>query len=457
MTLAEIAGVVRGRVHGPADVVVSAPAYLDSRSPIAGGLFVAIVGEHADGHAYADGAHAVLGTRPTSAPTIVVADPVVSLGLLARHVLDQLAVTVFAVTGSQGKTGTKDYTAAVLRELAGTDAVVSAAGNHNNELGLPLTALRATAGTRFAVLEMGARHTGQIAYLCGIARPRLSAVLNVGSAHLGKFGGQEAIARAKGEIVEALPAGGVAVLNADDPLVAAMATRTKARVISFGQTGAVTWRDLTLDELGRPSFVLEYEGEAYPVTLLQSGAHQAANAAAAAALAIGAGLPPGAVAEALGHAQAASPWRMQVGQRADGLLVVNDAYNAHTESMRAGVEALAAIGERSGRRTVAVLGEMLELGDEHEAGHRAIGAVAADLGIDVLVVVGEAASGIAAGAGDRIGEVVIVPGREEATAWLLRNAAAKDVVLVKASRGVALEQIADDLLAGNRGNEEPGT
>lgn len=451
MTLAEIAGVVRGRVHGPADVVVSAPAYLDSRSPISGGLFVAIVGEHADGHEYADGAHAVLGTRPTSAPTIVVADPVVSLGLLARHVLEQLDVTVFAVTGSQGKTGTKDYTAAVLRELAGADAVVSAAGNHNNELGLPLTALRATADTRFAVLEMGARHTGQIAYLCQIARPRYSAVLNVGSAHLGKFGGQEAIARAKGEIVEALPADGVAVLNADDPLVAGMASRTSARVLTFGVGGAVSWRDVTLDELGRPSFVMEYDGSAYPVSLRQLGAHQAANAVAAGALAIGAGFPASAVAAALGHAEAASPWRMQLGERADGLLVVNDAYNAHTESMRAGVEALAAIGDRSGRRTVAVLGEMLELGPEHDAGHRAIGVVAADLGIDVLVVVGERAAGIAAGAGDRIGEVVVLPDREEATAWLLRNTDPKDVVLVKASRGVALERIADDLLAAGGG------
>jgi UDP-N-acetylmuramoyl-tripeptide--D-alanyl-D-alanine ligase len=448
MTLAEIAEVVDGRVHGPADVVVSAPAYLDSRNPVAGGLFVGIVGEHVDGHAYADGAHAVLGSRPTGAPTVVVADPVVALGLLARHVLDRLDVTVLAVTGSQGKTGTKDYTAAVLSELAGPDAVVAAAGNNNNELGLPLTALRVTADTRFLVLEMGARHIGQIAYLCRIARPRLAAVLNVGSAHLGKFGGQEAIAQAKGEIVEALPADGVAVLNADDPFVAPMATRTAARVIGFGAAGAVTWRDLTLDELGRPSFVLEYDAEAYPVTLQQSGAHQAANAAAAAALAIGTGLPAGAVATALCHAQAASPWRMQVGERADGLVVVNDAYNAHPESMRAGLEALAAIGERSGRRTVAVLGEMLELGAEHEAGHRAIGAVAADLGIDVLVVVGEAASGIAAGAGDRIGEVIVLPGREEATAWLRQNAAPKDVVLVKASRGSALEQIAEDLLAG---------
>jgi UDP-N-acetylmuramoyl-tripeptide--D-alanyl-D-alanine ligase len=453
MTLAEIAEVVDGRVHGPADVVVSAPAYVDSRSPVAGGLFVAIVGENVDGHVYADGAHAVLGSRPTSAPTVVVADPLAALGLLARHVVGQLDVTVLAVTGSQGKTGTKDYTAAVLRELAGAEAVVAAVGNNNNELGMPLTALRATEDTRFLVLEMGARHIGQIAHLCRIARPRLAAVLNVGSAHFGKFGGREAIAQAKGEIVEALPADGVAVLNADDPLVAGMASRTAARVISFGSGGAVAWRDLTLDELGRPSFVLEYDGGAYPVTLLQTGAHQAANAAAAAALAIGAGWPARAVAAALGRARAASPWRMQVGERADGLVVVNDAYNAHPESMRAALEALAAIGERSGRRTVAVLGEMLELGAEHDAGHRGIGTVAADLGIDVLVVVGEAASGIAVGAGDRIGEVILSPGREEATAWLLRNAAPKDVVLVKASRGTALERIADDLLASANDTE----
>jgi UDP-N-acetylmuramoyl-tripeptide--D-alanyl-D-alanine ligase len=445
LRLSEIAAVVDGSLHGE-DVLVTGPAYVDSRTPVADGLFVAVVGERTDGHEHAAGSHAVLGSRATTAPTVVVADPVVALGRLARHVVDRLDATVLAMTGSQGKTGTKDYLAAVLRTLTVGDTVVATTANNNNELGVPLTVLRAGVDTTHVVVEMGARGVGHIDYLCSIAPPSIAAVLNVGTAHVGEFGGREQIARAKGEIVESLPTDGAAVLNADDPLVAAMAPRTGAPVLTFGESGDVSWHSVKLDLLGRPDFVLAHGGVEVPVQLAQTGAHQVQNAAAAAAMALAAGFALADVAEALAAAATASRWRMEVSERSDGLVVINDSYNANPDSMAAALEALASIGGAGGRRTVAVLGEMRELGAEHDAGHRSVGATAARLGIDVVVVVGEPAVGIAEGASGSACEVIVTAGREEASAWVRQNAGPEDVVLVKASRGVALEWVADQLL-----------
>ena len=447
MRLDEIAAVVGGDVHGDPAVMVTGAAYVDNRTPVPAGLFVAIVGERVDGHEYAAGAHAVLGSRPTVAPTVVVADPVVALGRLARHVVDRTPATVLALTGSVGKTGTKDYLASVLKRLAGPERVIATEGNGNNEIGVPLTVLRAGAATDYLVVEMGARGIGHITYLCDIAPPRIAAALNVGTAHVGEFGGREQIALAKGEIVEALPADGAAVLNADDPLVAAMASRTKARVVTFGRGGAVKYDALELDALGRPGFMLVHGDEAHPVQLLQTGAHQAQNATAAAAMAVAAGFPLADVAAALSEVTSASRWRMEVHERPDGMVVVNDAYNANPDSMRAALEALVAIGRARGRRTVAVLGQMLELGTEHEAGHRSVGADAVRLGVDVVVVVGEPAAPIADAIAAADAPVVIrTEGRDEALAWVRQNAGPEDVVLVKASRGAALEWVAERLL-----------
>ena len=309
--------------------------------------------------------------------------------------------------------------------------------------------LRTTPDTRFLVLEMGARGIGHIAELCAIAPPDVGAVLNVGTAHLGEFGSREAIATTKGEIVEALAPTGTAVLNADDPLVLPMAGRTRARVLTFGVAGDVSWRGLTLDELGRPSFELGYDGSWTPLLLLESGAHQVANAAAAAAMALAVGVPPADIVTTLGSARSLSQWRMALHERADGLVVVNDSYNANPASMKAALDALAAIGERGGRRTVAVLGEMLELGDTSAEQHAEVGVYAAGLGIDVLVTVGAAAEPIADGARRTPGWAgIAVPsaGRAQATDWLRHNVGARDVVLVKASRGAALEHLAEALV-----------
>ncbi|GGO69672.1 UDP-N-acetylmuramoyl-tripeptide--D-alanyl-D-alanine ligase [Nocardioides deserti] len=452
MTLDEVAAVVGGTVAGDGTTRVTGPAYLDSREPVVGGLFVAIAGERVDGHEYAAHAHAVLGTRPTGRPSVLVDDPVAALGRLGRHVVDATGATVLALTGSQGKTGTKDYLAHVLATVAGSgvpDGVVATRGNFNNEIGVPLTVLRATSDSTHLVVEMGARGIGHIGYLCEVAPPAVAAVLNVGTAHLGEFGSREAIAQAKGEIVEALPVTGTAVLNADDPLVAAMAPRTEARVLTFGQAGDVTWRGLELDDVGRPTFELGHAGQWHPVALRQVGAHQVANAAAAAAMALAVGCDAADVAAALSTAESASRWRMELRERADGLVVLNDAYNANPASTVAAVDALAALGRRGTRRTVAVLGEMRELGPTSHDDHVAVGRAAAEAGIDVVVAVGEPAAGIAEGARSVAGwrgEAMLTAGRDEALAWVRENAAAGDAVLVKASRGVALEVLAEGLL-----------
>jgi UDP-N-acetylmuramoyl-tripeptide--D-alanyl-D-alanine ligase len=458
MSLQEIADAVGGTVAADvADLVVTGPPYVDNRAPVPDGLFVAVVGERVDGHDYADGAHAVLGSRPTGAPTVVVDDPVVALGRLARHVVERIpGVTVLALTGSQGKTGTKDYLAQVLGEAGPT---VATAGNHNNEIGVPLTVLTADAETRYLVVEMGARGIGHIAYLCELAPPQVAAVLNVGTAHIGEFGSRAAIAQAKGEIVEALPADGTAVLNAGDELVAGMAGRTNARVLTFGAGGDLAARGVEVDDLDRPSFEVGSAGEWHPVTLRHSGAHQVENALAAAAMAIAVGVPLERVAGALSAAASSSPMRMELHERADGLVVINDSYNANPASTTSALRALSVIGNRRGRRTVAVLGEMRELGDSAHAGHAEVGAAAAALGIDVVVVVGEPATGIAdglRGATDWTGEAIVTAGRDEAVAWVRENVAAGDVVLVKASNGVALWVIADQLLAQKPAEHQEG-
>jgi UDP-N-acetylmuramoyl-tripeptide--D-alanyl-D-alanine ligase len=450
MTLDEIAAVVDGRVADGRDEQVTGPAFVDTREPVPGGLFVAVAGERVDGHDFAElavagGAAGVLAAKKTGVPTVVVDDPVRALGRLARHVVDKVQPTVLALTGSQGKTGTKDFLAQL---LATSGATVATDGNRNNEIGVPLTVLRTTAETRFLAVEMGARGIGHIAELCAVAPPVVAAVLNVGTAHVGEFGSREAIASAKGEIIEGLPASGTAVLNADDEVVVDMARRTPARVLSFGVGGDVAWRGVELDELGRPSFELGYDDAWTRVHLLEAGAHQVANAAAAAAMAVAAGVPWTDVVTALGSARSLSPWRMALHQRADGLVVVNDSYNANPASMMAALDALAAIGGRGGRRTVAVLGEMLELGDESAGQHAEVGEHAAQIGIDVVLTVGQAAETIAEGARRTPGwdgEVVVSAGRDRAGDWLRDNVGARDVVLVKASRGAALEHLADAL------------
>lgn len=465
LTVSEIAAVVGGEVSGDGAVLVTAPVVVDSRQAEPGSLFAAFVGEQVDGHDFASaaadaGAVAVLGTRPTAYPTVVVPDPQAALQRLAGHVLGLLRqrgeLTVIALTGSQGKTTTKDLLAVVLADAAPT---VATYGSFNNELGLPLTVLRATEGTRYLVLEMGARGIGHLAELCRIAPPDVALVLNVGKAHIGEFGTQADIAQAKGELVEALPADGVAVLNADDPLVSAMASRTGARVTTFGETTAdVLLENLRLDELSRPSFTLAAGEERVEVALRLLGEHQALNAAAVAAVARAVGVSLPAVADSLGSVTNLSKWRMEVHERPDGVIVINDTYNANPDSMKAALKSLAAIGRARGPgcRTVAVLGEMRELGASSREEHDALGRLAVRLDIHQLLVVGDEAKPMHLGAhleGSWGEESVFVADNDAAIAWLRERLAPGDVVLLKASRGARLDLVADALLAPTTGDD----
>jgi len=445
LTLAELATLTGGVLHGDGSIVLRGRVSVDSRAVPDGGLFAALPGEHVDGHDYvasavAAGAAGVLASRAVEAPCVVVDDVVAALGLMARALIGRLGVTVVALTGSQGKTSVKDLLAHLLESQGPT---VSPVGSFNNELGVPLTVLRADASTRFLVIEMGARGAGHIATLCRIAPPDVAVVLNVGSAHVGEFGSSAAIAAAKGELVEALDAKGVAVLNADDQRVSAMASRTSARVVTFGRTGSMRLADVHLDAAGEPSFTLTADGVTVRTHVPQVGEHQALNAAAAAAVAIELGMPLDRVGQLLATAQARSPLRMARSRRADGLLVLNDAYNANPESMTAALRALASM---AGPRGVAVLGQMRELGDVSHAAHVQIGRLAAELGIGRVVVVGDEAAGIAEGAGAR---AVLVADVDEAVRTLSASLLPDEVVLVKASRGERLERVADALLGAD--------
>ncbi len=456
LTLAEVAELTGGRLSGgdPA-ATVTGSVTLDSRAVAAGDLFVAVAGERVDGSdflpaAAAAGAVAALCARPDPAlPCVVVDDPVVALGLLASGVharLTAAGLRTLALTGSSGKTSTKDLLGQVLGAAGPT---VSPPGSFNNDIGLPLTVLSADEDTEYLVLEMGARGIGHIARLCAVARPQIGVVLNVGSAHLGEFGSAEGIARAKGELVEALPEDGTAVLNADDPRVLGMAPRTRARVVTTGRGADADVRaaDVVLDDSARARFTLLADGEAHDVALRVVGEHQVANALSAAAAALAAGMAPADVASALSSAGALSRWRMEVERRSDGVTVVNDAYNANPESMRA---ALAALAGMPARRRIAVLGAMAELGPDAVAEHERLGRDTAAAGIDVVVAVGPDAVGIADGAaaaGRRRGEEsVLVPDRAAARQLMSEVLRPGDVVLVKASRAYALELLAADLL-----------
>jgi UDP-N-acetylmuramoyl-tripeptide--D-alanyl-D-alanine ligase len=441
LSLAEVAAAVGGTLHDVADpdVTVTGDVELDSRKAGPGGLFVALAGERVDGHehaagAVAAGAVAVLAARPVGVPAVVVPDVPAALAALATAVLDRLPeVTVVGVTGSSGKTSTKDLLAQVLAELGPT---VAPPGSFNNEIGHPYTVLRATGETRYLVLEKSARGIGHVAWLTRVARPRIGVVLNVGSAHLGEFGSREAIAQAKGELVEALPADGLAVLNADDPYVLAMAGRTDARVVTVGLSPGA---DVRAEEVelrsGMPAYTLVTPAGNARVTLAVHGQHQVGNSLSVAAVALELGMTPRQVAEALGRARPLSRWRMEVTERADGVVVVNDAYNANPESMAAALRALVTMGD--GKRTWAVLGPMAELGATAPQEHARVGALAAELGVDRLVVVGDDAAPMAAG-----GNARRVADVGEAVELLRTELEPGDVVLVKASRAAGLERVA---------------
>ncbi|WP_127353806.1 UDP-N-acetylmuramoyl-tripeptide--D-alanyl-D-alanine ligase [Actinacidiphila soli] len=433
-----------------ADAMVTAPLSFDSRDIAPGGLFACLPGRHTDGHDYAAqavaaGATAVLATRPVGVPALLVPDVLTAMAGLAAQVAAAFTGTVIGVTGSAGKTTTKDILAAILTLDGPT---VATQKSFNNEIGFPVTVSRVEENTAYLLLEMGARGQGHIASLCQIARPTIATVLGVGSAHIGEFGSREAIADAKAEIVQALPSDGVAVLNGDDPLVRAMAARTRGHVLTFGtrEDSTVRATEITLDDQGRPRITLAYRGESGSVQLRIHGRHNATNALAAAATALAAGVPLTTVLQGLEQAEITSGNRMQVTTRPDAVTVINDSFNASPEAVQA---AIAALGDIAGprRRQVAVIGEMAELGDDAAAWHKRIADRIARSGIQHIVLVGgpqvEAmldtirASGVSAEMANPA-----VPLAEQVNKSLQPG----DVVLIKGANALGLGMVADLLV-----------
>jgi UDP-N-acetylmuramoyl-tripeptide--D-alanyl-D-alanine ligase len=499
LTVAQIAAIVGGELadisaQDAAGLHVTGTVEFDSRKVTSGGLFLALPGARSDGHdhaasAVATGAVVVLAARPVGVPAIVVAPDahaaqrangglagvlehdtdgsgaavLAALAKLAAAVAAELVaggLTIVGITGSSGKTSTKDLLAAVLAPLG---EVVAPPGSFNNELGHPWTVLRATASTDYLILELSARHPGNIAALAAIAPPAIGVVLNVGTAHLGEFGSREAIAKTKAELPQAVPRSGVVVLDVDDPAVAAMATVTAARVVRVSRHShtnagpADVWAGpVTLDELARPQFTLHSGADSVvEVSLAVHGDHQVSNALCAAAVALECGATTEQVANALAGAGPVSGHRMRVSTRTDGVTVIDDAYNANPDSMRAGLQALAWISSSRGagrRRSWAVLGEMAELGEDAISEHDRIGRLAVRLDVSRLIVVGigRSMSAMHHGAvmeGSWGGEAAIVADADAALTLLRAELRPGDVVLVKASNAAGLGALADSLVA----------
>lgn len=503
-TVGELADVIKARVeidgHPPESALLEADVtelVYDSRNACPGSLFVALPGERVDGHDYAaaawrSGAVAAITSRPVPGGLcLITEDPVAAMGTIGGYLTARAkagGLRVIGITGSAGKSTTKDLLAQILERVA---PVVAPRESMNNEIGLPTTASWVTADTRFLISEMGAKGIGHIRYLCQITPPDIGVVLNVGAAHLGKFGSRDAIAQAKGELIEALPGTGVAVLNAGDPRVRAMASRTDAKTIFFdvepaqdpelveGQDGhfdklsdrgegvsdlEVYATGLQPDDLDRWSFELVLAGVRHTVRLRLLGRHQVANAVAAAAAAHAAGVPGAVIAEALSAAESRSHWRMELHDLPGGGILINDAYNANPVSMSAALDTLATIGARRklskpASTTTAVLGEMLELGDESGPLHEQVGRAVAEHRIDRLITVGAGAEPIRAGAlaaGLDPAAVTQVP--DKAAALLsLRDLTSGDLVLIKASRDIGLETIGERLLSRDMDAVSTGT
>jgi UDP-N-acetylmuramoyl-tripeptide--D-alanyl-D-alanine ligase len=393
----------------------------------------------------------VLASRPVEGPAIVVPDVTAALGVLARHVLRRTAnATVIALTGSSGKTTTKDMLRHVLSQHG---PVIAPPGSFNTEIGLPLTVLQTDRTTRYLVLEMGTRHIGDIRYLTTLAPPQIGIVLNVGSAHIGEFGSRQAIAQAKAELVEALPAaadGGTAILNADDPLVAAMAARTTARTVSYGTRQADIRATGTSYSSSRARFTLHTPAGSAPVSLRLLGAHQVHNALAVAAAAHTIGMNTAQIAAALSTAEP-SPGRLQIIDLPGNITIINDAFNANPESMTAGLRSFA--GYAANRRMIAVLGEMRELGQDAQAAHAAIGTLIAGLGIHLLITVGNGHThdlARAAQATSPAPPIQTAETPEALHAILPALLKPDDVIFIKASRSVGLEHFAATLARGFR-------
>ena len=458
ISAADLAKVLLGELIGDAKALVTGSAETDSRLVSKGSLFFAKPGEVADGHDFVDdalsrGATVAVVEKPVSAPIaqIVVPDSVKALGDLAGWLIGKLKsegrLKVVGITGSNGKTTTKNMLSAILSKVGTTIAPIE---SFNNKVGAPISMLRANLETKFLVVEMGAEGAGSIAYLASLAKPDVAVILKVGMAHAGEFGGIENTAKIKGELAEAVDEKGTLILNADDALVSAMQNRSKASVTWFGTDPKADFSasNISLSKFGT-SFELKWPDQSSTqIQLKILGEHHVMNALAAAAVATSLGANKTTIATALEQLELAERWRMQRVVREDGVTIINDAYNASPDSMKSALQTLAQLG-RMGSRTIAVLGEMAELGEYSRHEHDAIGRLVVRLNIDQLVVVGEGAKLIHMGAtqeGSWDGESKFYASIDEALSYLRGILADGDTVLVKSSKSANLRFLGDELM-----------
>ena len=457
LSLAEVAQAIDGTLlKGDETVLITGSVETDSRLVKSGSLFFARPGEVTDGHlfigaALESGAAAAIVDHEVEAdiPQVLVADVTAALGKLAKYVLARIReksdLKVIGITGSNGKTTTKNMLRAILSQVGSTIAPIE---SYNNEVGAPISILKADFATKFLVVELGAGGPGSIAYLTDIAKPNIGVVLKVGLAHVGEFGGIDGTAKIKGELASALTAKDVFIGNADDGYVRDMATSVKQ--VWFGTAPDASYRatDLNLSIEGT-NFEMHWpEGEIARINLQILGEHHVMNALAACAVADQLDVPREVTVAALEALPLAERWRMQLTNRPDGIAIINDAYNASPDSTKAALQTLAQLG-KSGRRTIAVLGEMAELGQFSREQHDAIGRIVVRLNIDQLVVVGEGAKLIHMGAeqeGSWGGESKYFDSIDEALAYVRGMLVAGDIVLVKSSKSANLRYLGDDLL-----------
>lgn len=442
LTSRQVADIVHGDLFGADDIIVSKEPVFDSREVVPGSIFLALKGDFRDGHEFAFAAHEqgaalVLASHRVDVPCIVVPDVLRALGDLAHYVRSQLPnLKVIGITGSQGKTTTKDLLAWILRMQAETVATFA---SFNNELGAPLTLLRCSESTQYCILEMGARHVGDIKALCQIAEPDIGVVLEVGRAHVGEFGSLAAVAETKSELVKNLKESGIAILGRYDEFTPRMADGLKVAVLTFGQTHEAQIRATDIDmREGRAHFDLVTPQGRQAVALRLIGAHQIPNALAAAAVCTALNIPIDVIAGGLSTAELQSKWRMELHEVVN-LLVINDAYNANPDSTAAALRTLSFFAQERGGQSWAFLGRMHELGASYLEEHARIGMLAHSLGIDNLVCIGapEFAHDLPK---DCAMDVHFCETKEEALE-ISNHFSPGDVVLVKASRAEKLEEL----------------
>ena len=446
LTIKQIAEIVGGKTYGDASQVITSAPVFDSRLAIKGSLFLALIGEKSDGHDFTEdasshGAAGLMTTREVQGNGIVVDDVLVAVRALAAYVRKQLPkLIVIGITGSSGKTTTKDLLASILSSRANC---VSTKASFNNELGAPITLLECDADTKYCILEMGARHQGDIVALCEMARPNVGVVLRVGTAHLGEFGSVEKIAQTKGELIQSLGEDAIAVLGTYDPHTKAMKSHHAGRIIYFGENSNddVRAADIEMRE-ARPHFDLVTPAGRDAVGMRLIGAHQISNALAAAAVCTALDIPIEVIASGLSTSDLASKWRMQINDVED-LLIINDFYNANPESMNAALDSMALFAQERGGASWAFLGQMHELGAQSNALHASVATHAHELGIDHLVSIGTRAfaEGIPAQSSTTLHYC------EDITQALslVSHFAPGDVVLVKASRSEHFETLSQGI------------